>query len=55
MNFIGYVESEFEISFVEESNLLGLQTKQIEEGIHVHQTKHANERINNFGMESAKM
>jgi len=47
--------SEFDISMMGELNFfLGLQIKQTENGIFIHQEKYAKELVKKFGLENAK-
>ena len=49
------MHKEFEMSMMGELNFfLGLQIKQLKDGIHVSQSKYAMELIKKFGLENAK-
>ena len=53
--FANLMKSEFEMSMVGELNfLLGLQVKQLTNGMFVSQTKYAKELIKRFGLDSTK-
>ena len=54
-NFSSSMHKEFEMSMMGELNFfLGLQIKQLKDGIHVSQSKYAKELIKKFGLENAK-
>ncbi|XP_020082825.1 uncharacterized protein LOC109706428 [Ananas comosus] len=53
--FAKLMTSEFEMSMMSElSYFLGLQVKQLKEGIHLSQTKYAKELVKKFGLDGAK-
>ncbi|XP_019176275.1 PREDICTED: uncharacterized protein LOC109171658 [Ipomoea nil] len=53
--FIRHMKSEFEMSMVGElSYFLGLQIKQLEDGIFISQSKYANNLVNRFGLKESK-
>ena len=54
-DFSKLMQVEFEMSMMEELKFfLGLQIKQIDEGIYIHQTKYVKELLKKFKMDDAK-
>ena len=53
--FVNQMKNEFEISMVGElTYFLGLQVKQMNEGIFISQSKYAKNLVKKFGLENAK-
>ena len=54
-DFSKLMQAEFEMTMMRELKFfLGLQIKQIDEGIYIHQTKHMKELLKKFKMDDAK-